>query len=74
MIDSIDGYKIDVTRKYLFKFSEDEFLKNSMNSEELQIKLEIKKIKNECKIVECSPFVRKYLLMELQLICEIIKK
>ena len=87
VIDSTDRYKIDEARKYLFKFSEDEHLKNSvflifatkqnlknaMNSDELQDKLEIKKIRHDYKIVECCEYLRRDLYFGLQWICETIR-
>lgn len=87
VIDSNDRYKIDEARKYLFKFCDDEALKNavflifsnkkhlacSMNIKDFQKKLEIKKIRQECKIFECYLFIREYLYMGLQWICEAIK-
>lgn len=87
VIDSSDRNKIEEARDYLFRFDDDEALKNSvflifankqdlensMNSEKLQQKLEIKKIKHECKIVECCAYMKEDLYNGLQWICETIK-
>lgn len=87
VVDSSDVSRIDEVRNYLFRFDDDKALKNSvflifankqdlensMNSEKLQQKLEIKKIKHECKIVECCAYMKEDLYNGLQWICETIK-
>lgn len=87
VIDSSDRNKIEEARDYLFRFDDDEALKNSvflifankrdskysMNSDQLQQKLEIKKLRHECKIIECCAYIKADLYSGLQWICETIK-